>query len=318
MKRKKVAVLSVVIFIIVFFVQSCTSSENGKSAAASGETEWKETLLKERREKDEEFKKFPNSHMARAKRLEVLPDRGETFIQETTTDVLLSEKKEDPGVKFSVLNREGEWFWSCLAPGVTCTTEDKDKSEVGPGSPLPSRVTIKLDRCVLTAYVSGDRLLLMVYDPDRPEFKHFSHLYYFPPDPKYVVPAVLEVFPNIETFKVITTRNEERLYHRYAYINFQLDGKSYRLTAFKFSIDKNDPESSILFVPFSDATSGNETYEVGRFLDIHEPKEKEFTLDFNRCYNPLCNYSPGFNCPIPPLENHLEVPIPAGEKTYPH
>ena len=315
MKRMKVAALSVLIIVLVFFVQSCTSTESEKSAAVSGDTEWKEALLKERSEKDEEMKKFPNSHMARSKRLEVLADRGETFIQETADDVLLSDKKDEAGVKLSLINRNGEWFWSALAAGVTCMAEEK---EVDPQSPLPSRVTFKLDRCVLITYVSGDRLLLMVYDPERAEFKHFSHLYYFPPDRKYAVPAELEIFPNIETFKVFTTRKEERLYHRYAFVNFKLEGKPYRLTAFKFSLDKNDPESNILFIPFSDATSGNETYEVGRFLEIPESNGKEFTLDFNRCFNPLCNYSPGFNCPIPPLENHLEIPIKAGEKTYPH
>jgi uncharacterized protein (DUF1684 family) len=315
MKRMKAAVLSVLIIVMVFFVQSCTSAESEKSAAVSGDAEWKQALLKERSEKDEELKKFPNSHMARSKRLEVLPDRGETFILETAADVLLTDKKEETDVKLSVINRNGEWFWSAIAPGVTCTADEK---EVAPQAPLPSRVTFKLERCVLTAYISGDRLLLMVYDPERAEFKHFSHLYYFPPDRTYAVPAVLEIFPTIETFKVFTTQKEERLYHRYAYVHFQLDGKPYRLTVFKFSLDKDDPESEILFIPFSDATSGIETYEVGRFLEIPEPKEKEFTLDFNRCFNPLCNYSPGFNCPIPPLENHLEVPIYAGEKTYPH
>ncbi len=47
-------------------------------------------------------------------------------------------------------------------------------------------------------------------------------------------------------------------------------------------------------------------------------KGSEFVLDFNRCYNPLCNYSPAYNCPLPPLENFLDVAIPAGEKAYPH
>ena len=48
-------------------------------------------------------------------------------------------------------------------------------------------------------------------------------------------------------------------------------------------------------------------------------KARSSSLDFNRCYNPLCNYSPAYNCPLPPLENFLEeIAVPAGEKTYPH
>ncbi|HLP62658.1 MAG TPA: DUF1684 domain-containing protein, partial [Candidatus Deferrimicrobium sp.] len=158
------------------------------------------------------------------------------------------------------------------------------------------------------------------YDPERPQFKQFSHLLYFPPDQKYAVKAILEKFPTIETFKVHTSQKEEKNYYRYARLKFQLEGKEFQLTAFKFSLDNKGPEADMLFIPFSDATSGKETYEVGRFLDIREPQgnEKEVILDFNRCYNPLCNYSPGFNCPIPPLENYLDIQIKAGEKTYPH
>ena len=64
--------------------------------------------------------------------------------------------------------------------------------------------------------------------------------------------------------------------------------------------------------------NGRESYEVGRFMDAAEPAGEEFVLDFNRCYNPLCNYSPAYNCPLPPLENFLDVAVPAGEKAYPH
>ena len=65
-------------------------------------------------------------------------------------------------------------------------------------------------------------------------------------------------------------------------------------------------------------SNGKDSYEVGRFLDVPEPAGEEFVLDFNRCYNPLCNYSPAYNCPLPPLENILDIAISAGEKTYPH
>jgi uncharacterized protein (DUF1684 family) len=38
------------------------------------------------------------------------------------------------------------------------------------------------------------------------------------------------------------------------------------------------------------------------------------TVDFNRAYNPTCVYNPEYACPLPPQENRLDVPIPAGEK----
>ncbi|MEN8154758.1 MAG: DUF1684 domain-containing protein [Acidobacteriota bacterium] len=41
-------------------------------------------------------------------------------------------------------------------------------------------------------------------------------------------------------------------------------------------------------------------------------------MDFNECYNPLCNYATVYNCTLPPFENELDIEIKAGEKTYPH
>jgi uncharacterized protein (DUF1684 family) len=39
-------------------------------------------------------------------------------------------------------------------------------------------------------------------------------------------------------------------------------------------------------------------------------------VDFNIAYNPYCYYSPEFNCPYPPKENRLDVPIRAGERVH--
>lgn len=314
MKQKKIIIWLTILLAMVFLVQSCTNDGDGPTVSESKNVKWKEALIKERQVKDDYFKTFPDSPMARSKRLVVLPDQGEIFVRETEKDVSLSENKT-PDTKLSIVHREGKWFWNSHVEGITCSA---GKQAVKPGSPLPYRASFRLGRCVLMTYALEERFLIMVHDPGRPEFKHFSHLLYFPPDAKYAVKAVLEKFPTIEKFKVPTSQKEEKTFHRYAQVKFQLDGEPFQLTAFKFSLDTSSPESKILFIPFSDATSSKETYEGGRFLEIHEPKEKEFILDFNRCFNPLCNYSPGYNCAIPPLENHLETPIKAGEKTYPH
>lgn len=308
MKKEKTICIWTIIFVVTFFAHTHTGAQDN--------TKWQEALLKERQEKDEFLKKFPDSHLARSKRIVIPASQAETFIIETENDVVLSDKKV-PGVQLSIQNKQGQWSWYSHAAGVACTAGDKT---IEPGSPLTSNASFKLGRCILMAYPTPDRLLLMVYDPERPQFKHFSHLLYFPPDPKYAVKAVVEKFPTIETFKVHTTQKEEKTFYRFARVKFQIEGKEFQLTAFKFTLNEKDPEYNSMFIPFSDVTSGKETYEVGRFLDVHEPwgKEQAVILDFNRCYNPLCNYSPGFNCPIPPLENYLDIPIKAGEKTYPH
>jgi hypothetical protein len=38
-----------------------------------------------------------------------------------------------------------------------------------------------------------------------------------------------------------------------------------------------------------------------------------YLLDFNLAYSPLCAFSEHYNCPIPPRQNTLSIPIRAGE-----
>ncbi|MFB6175620.1 MAG: DUF1684 domain-containing protein, partial [Halobaculum sp.] len=36
---------------------------------------------------------------------------------------------------------------------------------------------------------------------------------------------------------------------------------------------------------------------------------------FNEAYNPFCAYADAYECPLVPVDNWLDVPIRAGEKT---
>ena len=47
-----------------------------------------------------------------------------------------------------------------------------------------------------------------------------------------------------------------------------------------------------LFIPFTDLTNGDETYEVGRYIEFRIPESANVIVDFNQCYNPYCSYSP--------------------------
>ena len=72
-----------------------------------------------------------------------------------------------------------------------------------------------------------------------------------------------------------------------------------------------------VFVPFRDATSGSETYGAGRYVEVSfdsEAQDEPLELDFNYAYNPSCVFSPAYDCPYPPRQNLLTVPIRAGEK----
>ena len=68
------------------------------------------------------------------------------------------------------------------------------------------------------------------------------------------------------------------------------------------------------FLPFRDATSGNETYGACRYLDLEPAPDGSVTVDFNYAYAPFCAYNDAYSCALPPQENWLEVPVRAGER----
>lgn len=74
----------------------------------------------------------------------------------------------------------------------------------------------------------------------------------------------------------------------------------------------------LIFLPFKDQSNGESTYGGGRYIDLkeHDVHIDKINIDFNKAYNPWCAYSEGFNCPIPPSDNHLDIAIKAGEKKY--
>jgi uncharacterized protein (DUF1684 family) len=92
---------------------------------------------------------------------------------------------------------------------------------------------------------------------------------------------------------------------------FDVDGAEHRLTAF---LSRDAEGYEVLFVPFRDATSGKETYGAGRYVEVdYDAEADSLELDFNVAYNPSCVYSPAYDCPYPPPQNRLSVPVRAGE-----
>ena len=99
--------------------------------------------------------------------------------------------------------------------------------------------------------------------------------------------------------------------HRWATVTLDLDGKQETLTVFR------EDEHGPLFLPFRDGTAGEETYAVGRYLEVHPLEDGNLWLDFNYAYNPFCAYNDNWTCPIPPPENRISSQIRAGERLYP-
>ncbi len=106
---------------------------------------------------------------------------------------------------------------------------------------------------------------------------------------------------------------------RYGKLSFSIHDTVLQLTVFQsVSLKENAAYKNYLFIPFTDITTGDETYGSGRYIDIltTDIVNNSVVLDFNKAYNPYCAYSTGYNCPVPPRENFLPVAIKAGEKTF--
>ncbi len=139
-------------------------------------------------------------------------------------------------------------------------------------------------------------------------------LSYFPVDSAYAAPAVLKLSEDRPVFDMPTSTGRMRKMERVGVLEFTLKGGAQSLGAF---VEAGTRRVTRLFVPFSDLTTGTETYAAGRYLDLDPTTTGIYEIDFNRAYNPYCAYNETYDCPYPPPSNRLKVPVRAGERMRP-
>jgi len=148
--------------------------------------------------------------------------------------------------------------------------------------------------------------------PVKPaDYGTFLPISYFDVDPAYAPPGTLRLLEPRTKLVMPTSTGKLRDMERMGYIEFTLKGQALRLTAFA---EAGEPTVSRLFVPFSDLTSGTETYQAGRYMDIDPQSSGVYIVDFNAAYHPYCYYNAEYDCPFPPPENRLKTPVRAGER----
>ena len=138
---------------------------------------------------------------------------------------------------------------------------------------------------------------------------------FFPPTPDWRLVARLDTTtPGAgDHAEIATSTGQVRHMHVAGELVFDKDGAQHRLTAFVSERDGYE----VLFIPFRDTTSGTETYGAGRYVEApfdSDAASDPVELDFNYAYNPSCVYSPAYDCPYPPAQNRLSVPVRAGER----
>ncbi len=143
--------------------------------------------------------------------------------------------------------------------------------------------------------------------------KSFKGLPYYPIDLRYAMTGPIEKYPvDPKPLYVLLPTGKEagRRYVKYGRFNFRWGGKTYVLQIYR------PLGGGELFLPFKDKTSGTETYSMGRYLTIEPAPGEKVLIDFNRAYNPFCQYNEKYTCPFAPEENWIDFAVRAGEKKF--
>lgn len=152
------------------------------------------------------------------------------------------------------------------------------------------------------------------------DLKNFKGLDFFPVDSSYIVTATFIKTENSPIFEMATTTDRKPLYKEFGVLRFSLKGKNCQLTIYQSQDDLRDEKyKDYLFLPFTDETSGNESYGGGRYMDVMTTDislNNTILLNFNNTYNPYCAYNDKYSCPLTPRKNYLDLAIKAGVKKF--
>jgi len=158
----------------------------------------------------------------------------------------------------------------------------------------------------------GERYGIRMRDSNAQAYKEYKGLEFFPPREKFRMKGNFVPYDKEKTIEITTFAGTKAEMISPGSVLFALDGKEYRLEAFKA-----DEKNTKLFIVFKDLTNEEKTFAKGRFLTVDVLENGKVDLNFNRAVNPPCNYTPYATCPVPPHKaNWLNVRIEAGEKTY--
>ena len=299
-----VAVLLFAVFLIGMNTVGCGGEKSEPALTQAEADTLLQTYAKDRAETDEWLKSKPTSYLATILRKDFEGRASLTVGSGDGNDVRI----EDPGVRPKHLRVTvvGDSFRvETLDPKARFLVKDSTlaSATLPPSAIKVARFTLRLSHQRFPA--------IIVFDPQSPRFKEYKGMKFFPPDLSYRVEAALTPNPNPDTTIILSTRGNQRHAVRVGWFDFKLAGKKCRLEATRLLEPGVGEKDFSLF--FTDATTGKESYSVGRYLEAEPRPDGRYVLDFNLCYNPACAYSEHYNCPIPPRANRLEVAVRAGE-----
>jgi uncharacterized protein (DUF1684 family) len=186
---------------------------------------------------------------------------------------------------------------------VTSLAMLSDRDEGGP---------TRIEHGPITLFVieRAGRPAVRVRDREAATLASFRGLDYYPLDRAWRIEGRFEPAAEVREIPVPNVLGFEERIPSPGHVVFTAGGREVRLLAL------DDTGDGRLFLVFGDPTNGRETYGGGRFLYTDAPVDGRVIVDFNRAYNPPCVFTPYATCPLPPRENRLPFPVPAGEKKY--
>jgi uncharacterized protein (DUF1684 family) len=172
--------------------------------------------------------------------------------------------------------------------------------------PLPTK--LRIGSLGFELLERGERLGVRFRDPEAPTRTHFHGVPYFRYDPAWRIEGEFEPFAVPRSMRVADVTGGTQEFPSRGAIRFSYHGTEYRLDI------AEEPGDDDFFIMFRDSTSGESTYEAGRFLHVAKPDARgHVVVDFNRAYTPPCGFTPFAICPIAPRQNSLPIAVRAGE-----
>ncbi len=193
------------------------------------------------------------------------------------------------------------------APGVDARSGDESAGNLALQPDISGSPTrVRLGDVTFVTVVRAGRWGVRVWNRRHPARTTFPGRRWFPIHEDWARPARFVHFDPPRSIMIQSILGDSEAAVCPGRVEFDLDGAAASLLV-------TDADADGLFLIFADPTNGSTTYPAGRFLATAALAGGDVLLDFNRAYNPPCAFTPFATCALPPPENHLPIPIQAGE-----
>lgn len=160
----------------------------------------------------------------------------------------------------------------------------------------------------------------MKNDPNSPFNKkgkvEFHSLKYFDVDPAFVFHSKLTENEVKDSITTQGTKGDIRKGVRWGYVEINYMDQNYKINVYQMKSAATGETYYAIW--FTDITTNDATYGVGRYLDFEKSDDPEhiYQIDFNLAYNPYCAYSSNYSCTVPLKEDFINIAVKAGEKKF--